>query len=137
MLRLETKARARALQMLYAWELQGRPPMTRVAHGILLLSGPRDRTGERATTLAEGVAAAAPGLDAEIAQAAEHWRLERIGAVERCILRLGLHELAMQEVPAPVVIDEAVRLAHWFAGPRAPSFVNGVLDALARSRGRL
>jgi transcription termination factor NusB len=41
------------------------------------------------------------------------------------------------ELPAPVAIDEAVKLAHWFAGPKAPGFVNGVLDALARRLGRL
>jgi transcription termination factor NusB len=48
-----------------------------------------------------------------------------------------LHELEEGEVPPRVAISEAVKLAHWFAGPKAPSFVNGVLDGLARGRGRL
>ncbi len=60
--------------------------------------------------------------------------MSRIAVVERNILRLGIHELRRGEVPPKVVIDEAVRLAHWFGGTRAPGFVNGVLDgSLARA----
>lgn len=87
--------------------------------------------------LAERVAADVGRLDAEIARSAEHWRLERIGTVERNILRLGTLELMEERTPPAVAIDEAVRLARWFAGPKAPAFVNGVLDALARRLGRL
>lgn len=125
--------------MLYAWELQQRPPMGGVVHQVLQLAGPRERggTNDRATALASAVADRAGALDDEIARAADNWRLDRIGAIERSILRLGLYELEAAEAPAPVVIDEAVRLAHWFAGPKAPAFVNGVLDAVARRRGRL
>ena len=54
--------------------------------------------------------------------------------VERNILRLAIHELRRGEVPPKVAIDEAVRLAHWFGGARAPGFVNGVLDGIARAR---
>ena len=63
--------------------------------------------------------------------------LERLGAIERNILRLALAELAEGATPARVVLDEAVRLAHWFAGARAPAFVNGILDAVARDAGAL
>ena len=139
MLRPETRARARALQMLYAWELQQRPPIGSVVHQVLQLAGPRERagTGDRATTLAQGVAKDAARLDGEIAGQADNWRIERIGAIERAILRLAVFELDESKAPAPVVIDEAVRLAHWFAGPKAPAFINGVLDGLARRRGKL
>jgi len=57
--------------------------------------------------------------------------------VERNILRLGILELRRGDVPPKVAIDEAVRLAHWFGGARAPGFVNGVLDGIARALGRL
>jgi len=57
--------------------------------------------------------------------------------VERNILRLGILELRRGEVPPKVAIDEAVRLAHWFGGSRAPGFVNGVLDGIAHALGRL
>ena len=135
-LRSETKTRARALQMLYAWEMQGQPPMELASAlpGEFPLR-PRDRM--RAERLAASVASELSGLDREIEAAAANWRFERIGAVEKNILRLGLHEIRSGEVPAAVAIDEAVKLAHWFAGPKAPGFVNGVLDAIARRLGRL
>jgi N utilization substance protein B len=76
-------------------------------------------------------------LDRLVREAAEHWRLDRIGLVERNILRLGSLELSGTEVPPKTAIDEAVTLAHWFGGPRTPAFVNGVLDRIARSLGRL
>jgi N utilization substance protein B len=63
--------------------------------------------------------------------------MSRIAVVERNILRLAILELRRGEVPPKVVIDEAVRLAHWFGGARAPGFVNGVLDGIARATGRL
>jgi transcription antitermination protein NusB len=76
-------------------------------------------------------------IDAELAQASENWRMSRIATVERNILRLGIHELRRGDVPPKVAIDEAVKLAHWFGGPRAAGFVNGVLDGVAHSLGRL
>lgn len=135
MLRPETRARARALQLLYAWELKDRPPLEHVV--VELAPGTEARRWRAGLALAERVTADLGTLDAEIARSAEHWRLERIGTVERNILRLGTLELLGEETPPAVAIDEAVRLARWFAGPKAPGFVNGVLDALARRLGRL
>jgi len=123
--------------MLYAWELQGQPSMELVSRGLPDEVNLREHDRARAERLAVAVASELSQLDHAIESAAEHWRLERIGAVEKNILRLGLHEIQRADVPAPVAIDEAVKLAHWFAGPRAPGFVNGVLDALARRLGRL
>jgi N utilization substance protein B len=138
MLRAETKTRARALQLLYAWELQGGPPVRSVATGLARITGERDtRLLERAEGLACEVVARASALDRHAAAAADNWRLSRIATVERNILRLGIHELEGGAVPPKVAIDEAVRLAHWFAGPRAAGFVNGVLDRIAHSFGRL
>jgi N utilization substance protein B len=137
MLRTETKSRARALQLLYAWELQGEPPMSAVATGLSRLTGPEPRILDRAESLASDVIANLEALDAEAARGADNWRLSRIATVERNILRLGIHELTRGEIPPKVAIDEAVRLAHWFGGARAPGFVNGVLDGVARALGRL
>jgi transcription antitermination protein NusB len=136
-LRLETKGRARALQLLYAWEIQGEPPMPEVVRGLSRLTGPEPQILDRAEALATAVVAERPALDAEAARASEHWRMSRMAVVERNILRLGIHELQRGEVPPKVAIDEAVRLAHWFGGIRAPGFVNGVLDGIARTLGRL
>ena len=137
MQRAETKTRARALQLLYAWELQGRPPIRQVADDLLEWSGGRLRRYEAAEDVAVAVSMEASRLDEDITRAADNWRWERIGVVERNILRLALHELERAEVPPRVTISEAVKLAHWFAGPKAPAFVNGVLDGLARDRGLL
>jgi N utilization substance protein B len=135
-LRRETKVRARAMQLLYAWELQHRRPLAEVA-GALGVEDGRLSEGADARDLAARVASHADALDEQIEEAADKWRLSRIGMVERNILRLGLHELLECAVPPRVVIDEGVRLAQWFAGDKAPAFVNGVLDALARRHGRL
>ncbi len=135
-LRRETKVRARALQLLYAWELQHRPSVETVVDG-LQSHGRQVPDGDVVVRLVQGVAAQVENLDDDIQAATEKWRLSRIGMIERNILRLGLHELLETDVPAKVVIDEGVRLAHWFAGEKAPGFVNGVLDALARRHGRL
>ena len=82
-------------------------------------------------------------LDRLAAEASENWRLDRLGVVERNILRIGIQELTDETVmpdatkSAKVIIDEAVRLAHWFGPIRSPGFVNGILDKIARSQGRL
>jgi N utilization substance protein B len=137
MLRAETKSRARALQLLYAWELLGAPPMPVVASGLSRLTGPEPRILDRAEELAQGVIASVGELDASAAQASDNWRLSRMAVIDRNILRLGILELRRAEVPPKVAIDEAVRLAHWFGSARAPGFVNGVLDGIARTLGRL
>jgi len=137
MLRTETKSRARALQLLYAWELLGEPPVPAVATGLSRLTGPEPRVLDRAEALAQAVVENVEDLDAEAARASDNWRMSRMAVVERNILRLGILELRRGEVPPKVAIDEAVRLAHWFGGTRAPGFVNGVLDGVAHALGRL
>lgn len=137
MLRIETKGRARALQILYAWDLDGRPPIASVVTGVARLTGPEPQILDRAEDLAVRIAEEVESLDAELSQGAENWRMSRIAIVERNILRLGIYELRHGDVPPKVAIDEAVRLAHWFGGARAAGFVNGVLDGIARSLGRL
>ena len=137
MLRIETKSRARALQILYAWELQGAPPLPAVVSGLARLTGPEPRILDRAEALATDIVAEVGTLDAQAADVTENWRMSRIAIVERNILRLGIHELRRGEVPPKVAIDEAVHLAHWFGDSRAPGFINGILDGVARSLGRL
>ena len=136
-LRTETKIRARALQLLYAWEMQNGKSVAQVAVGVIGQDRRRVESLEAAEGLASAVVSDVEALDDRISETADNWRLDRIGAIERNILRLGLHELLRGKVPPAVTISEAVRLTHWFAGPKAPAFVNGVLDSLARQLGRL
>lgn len=137
MRRLETKGRARALQLLYAWELTGELPMEQVVSGIARLTRPEPMVLDFAEALAGRVVANVSAIDRLAAGAADNWRMSRIAVVERNILRLAIQELTEGSVPPKVAIDEAVQLAHWFGGVRAPGFVNGVLDRIARSTGRL
>ena len=137
MQRPETKARARALQLLYAWDMSGRPSIEAVVRRLAAAFGRPPEGFDRGADLAAKAIAGLPEFDRRVAEAAEHWRLERVGTIERNILRLALAALGEGETPPRVVIDEAVKLAHWFAGAKAPAFVNGVLDAAARESGAL
>jgi N utilization substance protein B len=132
-----TKTRARALQMLYAWEMQGRAGIADVASGLVRIGGRLPAELEDAEQLAAAVATEVEELDREAADAAEHWRIERLGVIDRNILRIAIHELRAETAPPKVIINEAVQLAHWFGGLKSPGFVNGVLDRIAHSLGRL
>jgi N utilization substance protein B len=84
-----------------------------------------------------GVAEAGASLDAQIAAASQHWRLERMARVDRNVLRLGTWELAHRpDVPCAVVLDEAVELAKAYGTDESGAFVNGVLNRIADTLGR-
>jgi len=76
-------------------------------------------------------------LDKQLAEVTTNWRLERLGVIERSVLRLAAAELLRNETPPRVVIREAIRLAERYGSPDSARFVNGVIDALARKMGRL
>jgi N utilization substance protein B len=83
----------------------------------------------------DGASASREELDAQIDGAADGWTADRLGAVERAILRLALWEIEHRpDVPVEVSIDEAVELAKRYASPAAAGFVNGVLGRVARER---
>jgi N utilization substance protein B len=136
-MRDETRARARVLQALYAWEMRGGSSLERVATDVwddLALTPEIRRLAE---PIIRTVARRQPELDAELADVTTNWRLERVGAVERCVLRMAAAELSIGETPPRVVIQEAVTLAERFGSPQSARFVNGVLDGLARRMGRI
>ena len=137
MLRVETRRRARALQLLYAWETRGRPTLSALVPDFARLLRVRPGPLEDIETLALRVIDELPRLDALIAAATAHWRMDRIGRLERMILRLGTAELLRPSVPARTAIDESLWLTHRFVGEGAIAFVNGVLDRVARDLGRL
>ena len=135
--RVETRARARVLQALYAWDLRKDEPLERVATLIWddLSVAPDERkiAGMLVRTLTKEGAA----LDREITEVTTNWRLERLGVIDRCVLRLAAAELSQGETPPRVVIQEAVHLAERYGTVKSAKFVNGVLDALARRMGRM
>ena len=137
MLRAETRARARGLQLLYAWEIDGRSPVETRTPGVGRITGSTSAIMVEATRLASGVIERREEIDQALADASDNWRLERLAVVDRNILRLGVFELLEGTVPPKVAIDEALWLAHRFGGSQTAGFVNGVLDRVARSLGRL
>ena len=116
--------RRTALFLLYQWDVTGQP-LTSLYEG---------EVDEFARGLAEAVCVRAPELDAAITAAAEGWTADRLGAVERNVLRIGTHELETGSVPPEVAINEAVELAKEYCGAEAPKFVNGILGAVAHER---
>jgi N utilization substance protein B len=136
-MRLETRARARALQALYAWDVRPGQDLAKVALRVWddLVVSPEER--EFAEAIVSRVAASQRELDAGLIDVTDNWRLERIGAIERSVLRLAAAELEQRETPPRVVIQEAVRLAERFGSSASARFVNGVLDAYARRAGVL
>ena len=87
-------------------------------------------------SLAEGVEQNEAAIDEKIAQNIRGWTLERLPKVARSILRLAIYEMCYsKETPVSVVINEAVELSKRYEGDRAPGFVNGILNALAKSLG--
>ncbi|MBK7906747.1 MAG: transcription antitermination factor NusB [Gemmatimonadetes bacterium] len=136
--RLETRGRSRALQALYAWDVRGTPPdLARIA--MLVWDDLAIQPDERSFALAliQLVAAERGEIDRELSDVTTNWRLDRLGHIERSVLRLAAAELMQGGTPPRVVIQECVRLAERFGTAHSARFVNGVIDALARRMGRL
>ena len=115
-------ARRQALFLLYQWDLTGQPLAS-------LFEGEVD---EFARALAEEVMERAAELDARITAAAVDWTADRLGTVERNILRMAIRELDRSDVPLEVAINEAVGLAKRYASVEAARLVNGILARIAR-----
>jgi N utilization substance protein B len=126
------KARECALQMLYQWELAHAEP-ARVEATFWKATRGSSEQRFLANKLFEGAAADAPATDELIARHAENWRLDRLAAIDRNILRLAVHELRRGEAPEKVVINEALELAKKYSEPDVVGFLNGVLDAIRKS----
>ncbi|MDQ8163356.1 MAG: transcription antitermination factor NusB [Gemmatimonadota bacterium] len=135
--RLETRGRARALQALYAADLRDLAQLRKIATHVFddLAVDPEER--QFASRLVATVAEKGAAIDADLAQVTNNWRLDRLGAIERSVLRLAAAELDRNETPVKVVLQEAVHLAERYGTTRSARFVNGVLDAYARRLGLL
>jgi transcription antitermination protein NusB len=135
--RVETRARARALQALYAWDMRGGENLEKVATQVWddMSITPEERVV--AGPIVRMVAGKQKDLDAQLADVTTNWRIERIGAIERCVLRMAAAELTIGNTPPKVIIQESVTLAERYGSAASAKFVNGVLDALARKMGRM
>jgi len=128
------QARTIALQGLYQLDIQRVPGDAEAAEVIAPLLAESGLTGDAAhyaRRLTAGAWAHRDAYDQMIAEASDHWEVSRMAVVDRNILRLALYELVEQpEVPARVVIDEAIEVGREFGEAGTPQFINGVLDAI-------
>jgi transcription antitermination protein NusB len=127
------RARQRALQILFLWDARRQPVEDVInAYYDALYSEEKLERDEFVADLVRGTVDKVADVDAQITKHAEHWRMERMPAVDRNILRLAVFEMERASTPAAVVIDEALELARKFSNEESVQFVNGVLDAVHR-----
>jgi N utilization substance protein B len=118
--------------MLYQWEITG-AAIGEVAESFWQVRSTVEDTRQMTERLARGAEQHVRQIDAAIAAATTHWRIERLPTVDKCILRIATYELMCErQTPAAVVLDEAVDMAKRFGEADSPAFVNGVLDAICR-----
>jgi N utilization substance protein B len=123
-----SKARKRALDILFEAELRGLPVLDLLAERITLGSPP---VSAYAADLVRGVAVHSERIDELISKYAEGWTLDRMPAVDRNVLRIGIYELLWApDVPDGVAISEAVQLARDLSTDASPAFINGILARL-------
>lgn len=129
---LRRKSREFALQMLFEWDMTRQEP-ARVEKLFWKTAKAADSTRQFANQLFEGTISQTDSIDALVTKLSENWRIDRLAAVDRSILRLGIYELRFKTAPARVAIDEALELAKKFSSEEAPAFLNGILDAALKS----
>jgi len=127
------RSRQRALQILFSWDARRQPVNDALdAYYETLFSEEHPGRDPFVADLVRGTIQNLSEVDERIGRHAEHWRLERMPAVDRNILRLAVYEMMHGGTPAAVAIDEALELARKFSNEESVQFVNGVLDAVHR-----
>ena len=126
------KARKRALDLLYASEMRSESPVVALDRAIEAGEGPtNDYTG----VLVRGVVENQARIDELLTEYSQGWTLQRMPAVDRNVLRLGVFELLyVDDVPDAVAVSEAISLVRDLSTDESPTFVNGILGAIEKSR---
>jgi len=132
------RSRQRALQMIFLWDARRQPLDEVMDAWYQTLYSEESRVKPDpdpfAADLVSGTVANVTAVDEQITRHAEHWRMERMPAVDRNILRLAVYEIKRGGTPAAVAIDEALELARKFSNEESVQFVNGVLDAVHKEK---
>ncbi|RPI47725.1 MAG: transcription antitermination factor NusB [Acidobacteria bacterium] len=134
--RTRHRGRQAAVQMLYQWEV-GQHDVEEVLRTFWTANlpgaeGAPENVRAFAEQLVRSTIAGLDKIDALIVETAEHWRLSRMAALDRIILRLAIGEFLEGTTPRNVVINEALELAKTFSGDESAKFVNGILDAVKK-----
>ncbi|HKT48963.1 MAG TPA: transcription antitermination factor NusB [Candidatus Angelobacter sp.] len=127
------KARELCLQMLFQWDMGKQSP----DHVRKTFWGERPEVDGETRDFAQDLFNVAvdteQGVDDLIQKHAQHWKMERMAAVDRNVLRTGVAEfLRYRDTPKPVVINEALEIARKFSAPESVHFINGVLDSVGK-----
>jgi transcription antitermination protein NusB len=120
------------MQMLFQWDMSQQFP-EKLETSFWKSAKAAAQTRTFANQLFEGAAHDATALDELISKHAANWRLDRLAAIDRAILRLAMHEMRATDTPVKVVINEAVDLAKKYSSDDAGGFVNGILDAFQKT----
>ena len=129
-----SKARKRALDILFASEAQG----TEALDLLVEQKGAGELNNPYTATLVQGVIAQRERIDEILGQYAQGWTLDRMPAVDRNVLRLGAWELLFaDDVPEHVALSEAVELVRELSTDESPAYVNGVLGSIQRAKADL
>ncbi len=127
-----TQARNAVIGILYAYDL-GNECALKNAKEILEEKRIRHKQQEFALRLTLGVVEQKDSLDSLISAHLKEWDIERLGSIERAILRLGAYEMCYQKTDVPIVINEAIELSKAYGDDNAPRLINGVLDSLQKA----
>ena len=129
---LRTKGREFAMQMLFQWDISEQDP-AKLEAKFWRAARAAENTRAFANRLFEGATKEVPALDEIITKHSDNWRLDRISAIDRAILRLAIAELRTAGTPPKVVLNEALELAKKFSSEEAAPFINGILDAVLKA----
>jgi N utilization substance protein B len=131
-----SKARIWALQIIYAWEISG-GDLFEIAREHLRKKKAGEKGKEYTLRLIPKIEEELEHIDAEIQKTLTTWPIDRLSLIDKNILRIGTCELLFfEDIPEAVVIDEAIILAKIYGGTDSPKFINGILDTVAKQRGK-
>lgn len=126
-------ARMAVVSLLYAYDL-GNQSIADFSDEILEEKKIRNKQREFAMNLFTGVMEHLAEIDEKIVESLKEWDFDRLGAIERATLRLGAYEILYGELDSAVIINEAIEITKAFGTEQSPKFINGVLDAVAKSK---
>ncbi len=131
------KAREFALQMLFQHEFTGQRTDFRAAEDLDPARKEHREIRQFSEELVTGTLNHLEEIDSMIRQAAEHWKMDRMASVDRNIMRFAVYELLYRsDIPPAVTINESLEIAKKYSSLEAASFINGLLDKIAKDSGK-
>jgi N utilization substance protein B len=131
------KAREYALQILFELDIRKEKPTARALKIFWAEHSPDEEVRSFAEEVVKGTFKHLQAINSAIEQSAENWSIDRMASVDRNVLRLAVYEILYRmDIPSSVAINEAIEVAKKFGTEESGSFVNGILDSVAKMAGR-